>query len=131
MAAGAVDEVGEVGECLMAAMPTGVGTLDDVNDTCFIAHVRIVIHGECISVAIEGDFLWVSQPGVYYLKPAAVALHTEDGSLVLCVEMLAFFGFQIVATVADGEVDAVVGPECEAVQVVSAQANRNAVSFLQ
>ena len=110
VAAGAVDEVREFLERLMPALPTGMRAFHHVYDAGHILHVRFVIDGKQISVAVEGDLLGIPQTRVHDLKVAAVALHAEHSALVLAVEMAAFLGFQVVAAVADGEPDPVVRP---------------------
>ena len=131
VAAGAVDEVREFLECLVAALPTGVSAFHHIDDARHILHVRLVIDGKEVSVAVEGDLLGIPQARVHHLEVAAVALHAKHRAGVLIVEVAAFLRLQVVAAVTDGEPDPVVRPEDEAVEVMAAEAYGNAVAFLE
>ena len=126
-----IDGVAEVAEILIAAIPAGVGPLDHVNDAGLVAHVGIVIDGEGRPVLVKGDFLGIPETGVDDLEPAAIRLHAEDGTGVLVVEVASFRGIEVVAPVADGEVEASVGSEGEAIEIVAAEAYADAIAFLK
>ena len=61
----------------------------------------------------------------------AIGLHAEDGARVLIVKVSSVGGLEVVATIADGEIDASIRPEGEAIEVVAAEADADAVAFLK
>ncbi len=61
----------------------------------------------------------------------AVSLHAEGCAFVLCVEVAFFFSFEVVSSVSDGEVDAIIWTDSESVKVMATQAYAYSVSFLE
>ena len=126
-----IDGVWPVTEALVATVPPRHRTFHHVHHPCLVAHVGVVINGEGDTVLVKCDLLRITKVVVDYFEIAAVRLHTENGTTILIVEVATVGCFEIVSTVSDGEIDAAIRAEGEAVEVVAAQTDTDAVAFLQ
>ena len=126
-----IDRVGEIGEILVAAVPTGIGPLDHVDNAGEVTHVGIVIDRKRGPELVECNFLRVAQAGVHNLEAAAIRFHAEDGTGILIVEVAAVLGFQVVRAVADGKIDPAVRAKNKTIEVMTAEADTDAKALLE
>src|SRR5439155_19925834 len=67
---------------LIADAPAAVAPFDDINPSCFITAVRIVVTGEEIPVLIENQILRVAQPEGEDLQLRAIGIATEHATSI-------------------------------------------------
>src|SRR5437870_4307704 len=65
---------------LIADAPATVAPFDDINPSCFIAAVRIVVTCEEIPVLIENQILRIAQPEREDLQLGAIGIATEHAA---------------------------------------------------
>lgn len=127
----ATADIDRVGEILVAAVPTGIGPLDHVDNAGELTHVGIVIERKRGPELVECDFLRVAQAGVHDLEVAAIRFHAEDGAGILIVEVAAVLGFQVVRTVTDGKINPAIRTNDQTIEVMTAEADTNTKAFLE
>ena len=79
-------------------------------------------------MVVEDELLGVSEARGVELEVRAVRLTAEDRAGVGEVEVLALFGREVHAAVTDGEVEPAVRAEAQAVEVMPAQGDVDAVA---
>lgn len=84
-----------------------------------------------VAEAVEGDLFRIAQPAVHDFEVAAVRLHAENRPAIRIVEVPPFARLQIVAAIADGEIDPPVRAEGESVEIVTAQTHADPEPFLE
>ena len=120
-----------VTEVLVIHSPAGVAPLDDVDPAGLVTAVGIIIACEEISIIVERQFLRITQAVGEFLEFSTVQVATKDGSRIRAEQVFAFFGGHVISAVADTEVEASVGAEHQAMQVVTAKGDANAVTAAQ
>ena len=104
---------------LVSDAPAAVAALDDVDPAGGVAAVGVVVAGEQVAEFVEGKVLRVAQAGVEQLEVGPVRLAAEHRAAVGVADVSAVGRGDVEAAVANAEVDAPVGPEAQAVQVVA------------
>ena len=97
-----------------------------MDEPCLIATVGIVVDGEQVAEIVEGELLRIAEARGEELEAGAVGMATKHGATAGIVVRLAVEG-DLVATVADREVDPSIGPHHEAMEVVTAEGNPDTV----
>lgn len=128
------DPRAEVLHVLVADAPTVVAALDEVEQTALVRAGGVVVHGEEIAERVEGEALRVAQADAEDFQLGAVGLAAEDragvgrnAAEVFRAEAGVFHaGPQLEAAVAEAEVEAAVGAEGEAVEVVASDGDVDA-----
>ncbi|MEJ1972807.1 MAG: hypothetical protein WDM96_10200 [Lacunisphaera sp.] len=92
-----------------------------MHEAFLVALVGVVVAGEEVAVFVEEERLRVAQAGGEELEARAVGPAAEDGAHVGRVDRAAFLGFHVGAAVADRHVDAAVGPEDQAVEIMAGE----------
>ena len=113
-----------------ADAPAAVAAFDDVEPFRFVAGVGVVVAGEKIAVAVEGQRLRVAQARVVNFQIRAVGVAAEDAAAVLIIDDVAF-GFNVRAAVAHAEIQAVIRAHFEAVKIVAHEGVADAVAIMQ
>ena len=96
-----------------------------MDDAGAVARVGVVVDREQVAALVERQLLRVPQPGGEQLQLAAVGPAAQDGAGVE-VRQHAVGRLDVQPAVADREVDAAVGPQAQAVQVVAEQGDVDA-----
>ena len=59
--------------------PAAVAVLNEIDPARAISTIRVVVPGEEIAEAVEGQFLWVAQSGREHLQIGSITFTPEDG----------------------------------------------------
>ena len=116
-----------IGEVLILHPPAGVGAVEQVHQPRPVAAVGVVVDREQVAEVVEGELLRIPQAGRHDLEPRAVGLAAEHRAAA-GIRVEAAVVRDVIAAVADREVEAAVGAEGQAVEVVSAEGDADAVA---
>ena len=105
--------------------PARVAALDQETDALLVAEVAIVVDGEEIALAIEGEFEGIAHAGAEDLEAAPVGLDAEHCAKARAIVVLAVLG-DAEALVTHRPVDAAIDPERRSMHVVAAIADVDA-----
>ena len=114
-------------EVLKRHLPAHFGTRHEMHDAGLVAGVGVVVDGEQVAEVVEGELLGVSHAPGEDLQVTAVGLaakHRAAARIMIDAAVV----LDAVAAVADGEVDAAVRTEGEAVQVVAPVGHASAIA---
>ena len=114
-------------EELPSDAPAAVAALDEVGPAGLVAAVGVVVAGEEVAPFVEDDLLGVAKADVEHFHAGAVGVAAEDGAGVGGAHGAAL-GAEDGGAVADAEVEAAVGPEGEAVEVMAEESHADAVA---
>ena len=106
-------------ETLVFHAPTGSTALGDVNQSCPVSTVGVVVAREEGSIVIKGDFLGISQPCMEDLESRAIGVATEHCPRSGIDEVFTLLVHHVVATITDRPVEPPVGTPCQAVHVMA------------
>ena len=116
-----------LGHVLVIAAPTGVAALHDIGETLALAlHVGVVVHHDEIAEIIERRLLRIAHPAGVDFEVRAVGLDPEDRAFVGIVKILPLLRGHVGTLVADAPINPPVGPDTQAVHVVSRVGEVNA-----
>ena len=108
-------------------VPSRVAPWEDVDEPRLIATVGVVVDGEQVAEIVEGELLRIAQARGDDLEITAVGMAAEDGTAAGIVVRLAVEG-DLVAPVADREVDSSVRPQHEAMEIVAPQRDADSIA---
>ena len=115
---------------LVLHFPAGVGAIDDLDDASGVALVGVIVDGQRVAEDIEGDFLRIAQAVVDNLEAGAVGLEAEDEAAVAVIQLATVLCQGAEAAIAEGAIQPAVGPEREAVEVVTRERDAHAEAVL-
>ena len=115
---------------LVVGAPAGVCSFHEIDQAGEVTEVGVVIDREGVSDFVESDFFGVAQAGVENFEASAIRLEAESSSLVGEGVGFSFGSGEVHTAVAHGAVDASVGAEGEAVEVVSGKGDAHSKAIL-
>ena len=113
---------------LVTHAPAAVPALEHVDKSLLVTLVAVVVPGKEVAQLVEHEGLGVAEAGGEELEVGAVGPAAEDRALVRYGEDLALARADGGAAVAVAEVEAAVGAEDEAVQVVTGEVEPHAIA---
>ena len=116
---------------LVADPPSAVAPFDHVNPASLVAAVGVIVAGKEVAILIKCQLLRVAEPCCEDLELGAVGIAAQHGSRIGDGQRAALAGLHVESAVADAEIEPAVGPEPQAVQVVTQKADMNAIPFVQ
>ena len=121
-----------VAEILKGHVPAGVAAGHDVHQPCLVARVGVVVDREEVAEIVEGDLLRIAEPRCKHLEAGAIRLAAKDraatrimGHVGLALVVLVF---NLVAAVADREIEPTIGAEHEPVHVVATKRHASSIA---
>src|SRR5690606_16099368 len=103
---------------------------DDIDPAGLVAAVAVVVAGEEVAVVVERQFLRIAQTGGEFFQVRAIQVAAEHGA-ALRIRKVPVPLADVVAAVADAEIELAVGADDQPMHVVAAEGIADAIAFAQ
>lgn len=114
---------------MISLAPTGIAPFNDIDPAGWITVIGIVIAGEQIAVVVEDQLLWIAQAEGEDFQMRAIQIAAIDCAGIRIVHRASVDQrFGIGAAIAHREIELVIRPDAQAVQIVAEKRDVNAVT---